>query len=335
MVNYSIIPDAQNGDVHPEPAIIPQISGAMMSFKAAVNGVYELRYQLCHTVTFIDYDGRIISTQRVPQGEAAAAPNEPYRDGYSFTGWSKEFQSITKDMTVTALYAKTENTVNKDVLNAKIQEIQDKIAGINQQDYTDTSWNQLIAALDSAMEAAGDKNATQNEITQSIQALSSAWNGLKKWPSRESQDDSDRIVTVTKPVDPIPVTRGTWTTDSAGWKYRLSNGSFAANQWLYIRYNGVNEWYRFDPKGDMITKWYKDVDGSLYYLDPNQGAGIGRLFTGWHWITGADGKARCYYFQEVSNGTRGKLLTKTKTPDGYDVDENGQWIVNGTVQTKT
>ena len=31
---------------------------------------------------------------------------------------------------------------------------------------------------------------------------------------------------------------------------------------------------------------------------------------------------------------RGKLYKSTKTPDGYQVNEKGQWIVNNVVQTK-
>ena len=38
----------------------------------------------------------------------------------------------------------------------------------------------------------------------------------------------------------------------------------------------------------------------------------------------------CYYF-----GPNGYIYTSTTTPDGYTVDENGAWTVNGTVQTQT
>ena len=53
------------------------------------------------------------------------------------------------------------------------------------------------------------------------------------------------------------------------------------------------------------------------------------------WIDdNGDGIAECYYFNPMSDGTRGKLYKSTKTPDGYQVNEKGQWVVNNVVQTK-
>lgn len=50
----------------------------------------------------------------------------------------------------------------------------------------------------------------------------------------------------------------------------------------------------------------------------------------WCWLDGnRDGIAECYYF----NGY-GYMLAGTVTPDGYTVNENGAWTVNGVVQTK-
>ena len=37
-------------------------------------------------------------------GDAADAPDAPHIDGYEFAGWDKAFDSVTEDMTVTALY---------------------------------------------------------------------------------------------------------------------------------------------------------------------------------------------------------------------------------------
>lgn len=336
MADYIIIPYSENEDSRPAASITPEPDGGLMSFDAAVNGVYELRYNLCHTVTFVDYDGRIISARRVKNGEAAVEPDAPYREGYAFLSWNKEFGSVTRDMTIKAKYEKTDSGPTKDLLNEKLQEIREKMGGVRRQDYTGASWNRLVYAMDGAIKIASDENASQNEVARAIQELSLGWNGLKLWIPSYYQDDSDRMVPAKqkKHTDPIPVISGTWASGLKGWKYRLSDGSYAASQWDYIQYQGVKEWYRFDAKGDMVIKWYKDADGSLYYMDPNPGSSIGRLFTGWHWITGDDGKDRCYYFQEASNGTRGKLLSRTKTPDGYDLDDRGQWIVNGVVQTK-
>lgn len=51
----------------------------------------------------------------------------------------------------------------------------------------------------------------------------------------------------------------------------------------------------------------------------------------WQWLDGnGDGVAECYYF----NGD-GYMLANTTTPDGYTVNADGAWTVNGVVQTKS
>jgi len=56
------------------------------------------------TVIFEDWDGSLIDTQTVNEGDSAAAPADPVRAGYIFTGWNKTFNNVTKDFTVTAQY---------------------------------------------------------------------------------------------------------------------------------------------------------------------------------------------------------------------------------------
>lgn len=51
---------------------------------------------------------------------------------------------------------------------------------------------------------------------------------------------------------------------------------------------------------------------------------------GWQWIDGNnDGIAECYYFDQ-----NGYMLASTTTPDGFTVNADGAWTVNGGVQTK-
>ena len=51
----------------------------------------------------------------------------------------------------------------------------------------------------------------------------------------------------------------------------------------------------------------------------------------WQWQdVNGDGISECYYYDD-----NGIMLTNTTTPDGYTVDSNGAWVVNGAVQTQT
>ncbi len=71
--------------------------------------------------------------------------------------------------------------------------------------------------------------------------------------------------------------------------------------------------WQIDETGD----WYQNDDGSY-------------PVSCWKWIDGdGDGIAESYYFNEA-----GYLLVGTITPDGYTVDSNGAWTVDGVIQTR-
>lgn len=114
---------------------------------------------------------------------------------------------------------------------------------------------------------------------------------------------------------------GEWILDATGWWIRLKDGTYPVNTWMYLDYNGVYKWYRFDAAGYMSTGWFTDADGRKYYLNPISDGTKGAMLTGWQFIDGF-----WYYFNPVSDGTQGALLVNTTTPDGYVVNANGQWI---------
>ena len=63
--------------------------------------------------------------------------------------------------------------------------------------------------------------------------------------------------------------------------------------------------------------WYDDEDGSWAENE-------------WRWLDGnKDGIAECYAFDR-----EGWMYANTTTPDGYTVNADGAWTVNGVVQTK-
>lgn len=68
-----------------------------------------------------------------------------------------------------------------------------------------------------------------------------------------------------------------------------------------------------------LTGWWWQEDDGSYPVN------------GWKWIDGnGDGAAECYYFNE-----QGYCLLNTYAPDGYQVNENGAWVVDGVVQYQT
>lgn len=65
--------------------------------------------QISCTVVFVDWDGTELKTQTVKYNDSALAPDDPTREGYTFAGWDKAFNSVKEDLTVTAQY--TQNKV--------------------------------------------------------------------------------------------------------------------------------------------------------------------------------------------------------------------------------
>ena len=77
---------------------------------------------------------------------------------------------------------------------------------------------------------------------------------------------------------------------------------------------------------DNPIGWQKNETGWWYGTNAT---GTTWYHDGWQWIDGnKDGISECYYF--ASNGY---IVTNGKTPDGYDVNADGQWTINGVVQT--
>ena len=67
-------------------------------------------------------------------------------------------------------------------------------------------------------------------------------------------------------------------------------------------------------------QWLEDDTGWWYQNSDNS-----YVKSGWYWI---DGKS--YFFSDS-----GYILTNTKTPDGYDVNASGAWVVNGQEQVRS
>lgn len=100
-----------------------------------------------------------------------------------------------------------------------------------------------------------------------------------------------------------------WIQRNGVWAYREANGALVRNAHREI--NGKQYW--FDENGNMLEGWRQDDSGAWYYLTPGQGA----LQTN-TWLLY---KNQWYYL-----GSDGKMLTDSRTPDGYLVNKEGIWI---------
>lgn len=65
-----------------------------------------------YTVRFLDWDGTVLSTQTVTQGEDAVAPAFPSHSGYYFAGWDREFTNVQANIDVTAQYLQAIYEIN-------------------------------------------------------------------------------------------------------------------------------------------------------------------------------------------------------------------------------
>ncbi|GGB42459.1 InlB B-repeat-containing protein [Fictibacillus barbaricus] len=73
---------------------------------------FQITVKKTYNVIFKDIYGNVLKTQKVLEGESAIAPEVPALEGYSFTGWDKDFSIVTANTTVTAQYKPNTYTVN-------------------------------------------------------------------------------------------------------------------------------------------------------------------------------------------------------------------------------
>ncbi|MCI9570586.1 MAG: hypothetical protein HFG14_12065 [Lachnospiraceae bacterium] len=145
----------------------------------------------------------------------------------------------------------------------------------------------------------------------------------------------------TKPNLPSYVTYGSWTEQNGSWTFEDTQGVKYRSCWaaVYNPYANVSagqqeyDWFFFDEAGNMKTGWMLDGDGNYYYLNNGSNGTRGSMMTGWCWIPDANGVRKCYYLNPNSDGTRGKLLTNASI-GGFTVNANGEWVVDGVVQTR-
>jgi len=59
-----------------------------------------------YTVTFEDENGTALKTEKVKEGSSAVAPDAPYKEGYAFSKWNKDFSRVTANLTIKPVFEK-------------------------------------------------------------------------------------------------------------------------------------------------------------------------------------------------------------------------------------
>ena len=100
-----------------------------------------------------------------------------------------------------------------------------------------------------------------------------------------------------------------WQKSGDDWYY-FDSDCKAAKGWKFLG----NQWYYLnDTTKKMENGWLKSpVSGKWYYLDLKNG----NMKTGWQQVS-----SKWYYMDST-----GAMMANTITPDGYKVNEKGEWI---------
>lgn len=159
-----------------------------------------------------------------------------------------------------------------------------------------------------ALKPAGSQSRIVSQRNRAVSQPNQAASQQNQAASQQNQAAS-QVVSQQNQAASQAASGSSWIQRNGVWAYREANGALVRNAHREI--NGKQYW--FDENGNMIEGWRQDGSGAWYYLTPGQGA----LQTN-TWLLY---KNQWYYL-----GSDGKMLTDSRTPDGYLVNKEGIWI---------
>ena len=119
-----------------------------------------------------------------------------------------------------------------------------------------------------------------------------------------------------------------WLMDKGNWFYLSQDSGEMLLGSQEIK--GANYYFQNTNEaveGSMARGWHQDSKGAYRFYDNREGSPTeGQALRSWQWIDGY-----CYYFEEEGE-KKGILLQNGISKDGYTVNEEGQWTVNGVAQ---
>ena len=115
-------------------------------------------------------------------------------------------------------------------------------------------------------------------------------------------------------------TIGQWFNRSGKWYYGKDEDSLR-KEWIV----SDGDWYYLRKDSGELQSGWLSLNGKKYFLNTLHNGQFGKLLTGWQWIDGY-----CYFFEAEDSKTLGELKV-SGSKDGYQLDENGRYLLNGTV----
>ena len=109
---------------------------------------------------------------------------------------------------------------------------------------------------------------------------------------------------------------GEWKQENSDWYYEQEGVRQVG--WIH----DGSGWYYMDQDGKLRSGWFQEGE-TWYFLNTVHDGFYGRALTDqWAWVDGY-----CYLFD-----SDGKMYANCTTPDGYEVNADGRWTVDGVVQ---
>ena len=272
-----------------------------------------------YNVIFKGMNGENLSTQRVEKGENASYPSAPLVQGYEFTGWDKDARNVQGNITITAQYKKKAQTGGNSGSSSSDS------SGSSSGGGSSSSSGGGGSSSGSSKPSGGGSGSSGGGSSFSGSSSGSGSSGGGGGGGSSSGGFGKPSVSGGNVGQVLGVERslagGQWMQDGTGWWYKKADGSYPKNNWGNEDYNGKTYWYYFLDSGYMATGWI-ELNGSKYYLFPTSDGWKGRMVTGWQWIDGY-----CYYLEE--GGANQGRLYRNEQKDGYQLDSEGRWTVNG------
>lgn len=274
-----------------------------------------------YNVIFKGMNGENLSTQRVEKGENASYPSAPLVQGYEFTGWDKDARNVQGNITITAQYRKKAQTGG----NSGSSSSGSSGSSSGSSSSGSSSGGGSGSSGGGSSFSGSSSGGGGSSFSGSSSGGSSGGGGGGGGGGSSSGGFGKPSVSGGNIGQVLGVERslagGQWMQDGTGWWYKKADGSYPKNNWGNEDYNGKTYWYYFLDSGYMATGWI-ELNGSKYYLFPTSDGWKGRMVTGWQWIDGY-----CYYLEE--GGANQGRLYRNEQKDGYQLDSEGRWTVNG------